>query len=426
MAVPVDSRPEAAFAASMRALLDAGRPREAERIVRAALRDRPDDPGMLGWLSVCLRDQDRYGEAIAAATAAIAVERRMADLWLSLAMALRSAGRVREAVDAFRTCLALSPENAPAAAYQLGQALLSLGQWSEGWRLYEARRKMDNRNLVRLAIDPWSGEPPGRYVLVLRTDQGMGDALQFARFAGHLRQSGYPVFLWTREKLAPILRCVAGIGRVHGGPEIKVEGPPVKWAPLMSVPAMLGTTPETVPPAPYIAIPAPRVAAWRDRIGARGFRVGLCWQGSVTNENDRRRSLPLAALAPLAEIPGVRLVSLQKRPGAAQIGTVPFADRIEIVEDQAETGGDALLDTAAIIMNLDLVITVDTMTAHLAGALGRKVWTMLCFAPDWRWMLERTDTPWYPTMRLFRQEAPGDWHAVVAAVAARLRAELGA
>jgi ADP-heptose:LPS heptosyltransferase len=196
----------------------------------------------------------------------------------------------------------------------------------------------------------------------------------------------------------------------------------VKWSPLMSIPAIVGTTPtRNIPPAPYMRAEPERTARWAERLGPDGFKIGIVWQGNPSHARDRTRSLPLAAFAPLADTAGLRLISLQKGFGAEQIATVPFRDRIEALVDSADVTAGALLDHAALIAGLDLVITVDTMLAHLAGALGRPVWLLLEHLPDWRWLTERPDTPWYPSMRLFRQRIPGAWAPVVQEVVSALR-----
>jgi hypothetical protein len=190
---------------------------------------------------------------------------------------------------------------------------------------------------------------------------------------------------------------------------------------LLSLPHALKTRVDTIPAqVPYLAAEPERVAKWRERLRALpGMRVGLAWQGNPKAEKfvwARGRSLPLAALEPLAQLPGVSLLSLQKGPGSEQLAQVPFADRIVDLDTDLDPGADAFLDTAAVMASLDLVVSCDTSIVHLAGALGRPVWTALSLSPEWRWLLERNDSPWYPTMRLFRQSTEGDWGAVVTAI----------
>jgi hypothetical protein len=174
---------------------------------------------------------------------------------------------------------------------------------------------------------------------------------------------------------------------------------------------------------PLRSTPQPEhIADWKARLGPQGLRIGIAWQGNRENWLDTGRSIPLSAFAPIAGIPGVRLISLQKRPGAEQIDQVPFGDRIERVMDESDKSADALLETAAVIANLDLVVTSDSMIAHLAGALGRPTYVALRRVPDWRWFLDRDDSPFYPSARLFRQRIEGDWTPVFAQIADAIRA----
>jgi ADP-heptose:LPS heptosyltransferase len=180
---------------------------------------------------------------------------------------------------------------------------------------------------------------------------------------------------------------------------------PFRWVPLMSLPRALHLTPNAIPEQePYLSVDSNRIASWAERLGRSGFKVGIAWQTAR-----RDKSVPLINFAPLAEIEGVRLISVQKQPGSAQIGQVSFANRIECPTDATDTGAEALLDTAAIMMNLDLVVSVDTMAVHLAGALGRPVFVALRRVADWRWLTDREDSPFYPSTRLFRQPVHGDW-----------------
>ena len=198
-----------------------------------------------------------------------------------------------------------------------------------------------------------------------------------------------------------------------------------RWLPMMSLPFVLGTTPDTVPArVPYLAADPQRIAGWRERLGGEGFKIGITWQGSTDFRLDRSRSLPLAAFAPLAQIDGVRLVSLQKGLGEEQIATVAFRDRIETLGERFDEDGGAFADSAAAMMSLDLVVCPNTSIAHLAGALGRDVFLALPRAGDWRWLIGRDDSPWYPTFRLFRQTTSGDWSDVIARMADAIRERL--
>jgi hypothetical protein len=230
-------------------------------------------------------------------------------------------------------------------------------------------------------------------------------------------RSAARVLLHCPERLHALLGSVAGIDELLAGPVSR----PFDYAlPLLSAPAVFGTTLSSIPAdVPYLAADAERVAHWRCELadGAK-FKIGITWQGNPAYEDDARRSVPLAEFAPLADCAGVRLFSLQKEHGLEALAAL--AQRLRIVDlgPRLDEGGDAFVDTAAVMRNVDLVVTSDTATAHLAGALGVPVWLLLPDLPDWRWLLERDDSPWYPTMRLFRQTARGDWADVLSRVAA--------
>jgi hypothetical protein len=182
---------------------------------------------------------------------------------------------------------------------------------------------------------------------------------------------------------------------------------------LLELPRLLNTAQESVPAdIPYLLAESDRVEQWKERIGGRGLRIGIAWQGNPSTVLDKGRSLPLTAFSKIADVQGSRLISMQKDHGLEQLQDLPAGMAVEVLGDDFDAGGDAFIDTAAVMMSLDLVITSDTSIAHLAGALGRPVWIALKFCPDWRWMLERGDSPWYPTMRLFRQTIAGDWDGV--------------
>jgi hypothetical protein len=267
----------------------------------------------------------------------------------------------------------------------------------------------------------WQGEPPAGEPLLIRGEEGLGDQIQFCRYVPHLADLGHRVVVWPDAKLRLLLAAVRGVAKVVADEGEIARLGPFRWVNLLSLPHILRTTPETIPPtAPYLAVDPARVAAWRKRLGS-GFKVGIHWQGNPRMVQDRIRSMPLAAFQPLADIAHLRLISLQKQPGSHQIAEVGFRDRIETPLDDSDIGAEAMLDTAALLMNLDLIVTSDSMIPHLAGALGRPVFLATMHVPDWRWQLRGEDSPWYPTVRLFRQPAPGDWADVFRRIAASAR-----
>jgi len=256
---------------------------------------------------------------------------------------------------------------------------------------------------------------------VLFTEQGRGDVVQFARVATVLADKGYRVAIAIQPAYASMLEGVTGIERIITDTSVLPALGPQRWRTLMSVPCVLGITPDTLPATvPYLGPGTQHIAAWGERLGP-GFKVGISWQGSPTFVHDKGRSIPLSAFAPLAGIPGIRLISLQKRPGAEQLASASFGTRIETPLNASDVSDQAFSDTSAVIANLDLIVASDSMIAHLAGALGRPTFVALRQIPDWRWLLGRDDCPWYPTARLFRQTTDGDWQPVFTQIAAAVR-----
>jgi hypothetical protein len=273
---------------------------------------------------------------------------------------------------------------------------------------------------------PWDGSPLDGRTILVHAEQGLGDTMQFLRYVPLVRRRGGRVILVCQPPLMRLLSRVPGIERLVAWgeplPEYDVQ------VPLMSLPGLFGTTLETVPAeVPYLDAEPALVEAWRHRLGSyAGFQVGIVWQGNPRFRFDRLRSIPLAQFAPLARVPGVHLLSLQKGPGRDQLAALPGSFPVTDLGHQLDETTGAFLDTAAVMKNLDLVITSDTVAAHLAGALGVPVWVALHDVPDWRWLLDREDSPWYPTMRLFRQTRPGQWEEVFERIAAALHRRLAA
>jgi glycosyltransferase involved in cell wall biosynthesis len=294
------------------------------------------------------------------------------------------------------------------------------GDLAKGFEEYEWRWRTSDMAKSKLDVPQpeWDGSPLDGRIIFLYAEQGLGDTLQFARYAPMVAERGGRVILECQSEIASLLRGLAGVEQVVVRGE---QRPPFDvHASLLSLPHLLGTTLETVPAEiPYLTVDPARVAAWGEYLDAEaeaGLRVGLVWGGNPDHKADRRRSISLDALAPLAQVPGVHFFALQKGPAAVQADTPPEGLKLT---NLGPLLGD-FVDTAAVLEHLDLVITVDTSVAHLAGALGRPFWGLLAVAPDWRWLLEREDSPWYPTARLFRQESFGDWSAVVERVAKSL------
>jgi hypothetical protein len=330
--------------------------------------------------------------------------------------------RVQESLSHYAQALAVRPDH-PEAHYFAGMTHLCLGEWEEGWKQFEWRWWTESFGGRGRSGGPkaWRGEEPiaGR-TLLLTGEQGLGDTLHFVRYAPLVARRGARVILRVQPTLVPLLAGMHGVDRV-----VPTEAPTPEYdlrCPLMSLPLIFGTTLENVPAdVPYLAAAPDRLERWRRRLGRKtGPRIGLVWSGNHGHRDDRNRSAPLERLLRLTSLPGREVLSLQKE--------LRDADRAALAASGMRCFGDELedfSDTGALVSLLDLVITVDTAVAHLAGALGRPVWILLPFAGDWRWMLDREDSPWYPTARLFRQGAPGAWEELAERVVEALDEQPG-
>lgn len=338
----------------------------------------------------------------------------------------RRQGQNREAIACYRQALKRRPDW-PEAHISLGHTLLLEGDFAAGWEEMEWRWRLPGVSLQPFEQPLWAGEPlEGRRIL-LWAEQGFGDTIQFVRFAADLKRRGASVLLECQPALARLMRSAPGVDEVipFGAslPEFDVH------APLQRLPYILRTTLETIPArVPYLRPEPARVELWRKRLAAYpGMKIGLVWSGDPRQVSNRRRSVAPELLAPLASIRGVSWLGLQKEgtkagtDGVFPEGATPSVPICELAAELTD-----FAETAAALEALDLLITVDTAVAHLAGALGRPVWTLLSRPTDYRWLMEREDSPWYPTMRLWRQARAGDWAPVVARVARRLRELVGA
>ena len=429
----------------------AGRLEQAEALYRDILRARPDHPDTLHGLGILAAQTGNTDQALGLLSKAVSLKPDDARMHNDLGSALGQAGNSQAAMERFQRAVGLDGDFALAhynlanafrnlgrlddalASYgravdleadnaefhwNLSLCLLQAGDFRRGWEEYEWRWTCaDFPTPQRTYPQPlWRGEDLGGKTIFLHPEQGLGDTLQFMGF----------VPLVARRAERVVLECPPELARLAG----TLEGPQTLVAPgeapgnfdvhcpLVSLPLALGTTLETLPcPVPYLAAPGDLVDQWAERLrDLPGPKIGLVWSGNPRNRNNRFRKIDFAALAPLLRTPGVSFVSLQVGGEA---------------ENSADLAGNGILDlaphlhdfaeTAAAMANLDLIITTDTATPHLAGALGRPVWTLLHDAPDWRWFLNRDDCPWYPTMRLFRQEKPGEWNPVIERITAELQ-----
>ena len=409
---PLASDTLLAAAQSLRgtALNALGQPEKAVAAFTLALAVKPDDAEAQLNCGNAFAELDEAVQAEHHIRRAIMCNPMMAEAHASLGHLLASLGRLPEAIGANETAIALQPDFA-AAHWNQGVAYLLGGQMEAGWRKYEWRKRRFPASFANPPGPQWSGEGlTGRTILVV-AEQGFGDAIQFARYLPLLVQRGAEVVLQCASPMVPLLGAVPGVTAISRGQLPAYDC----WVDQMSLPLKFGTTLSTVPSsAGYLRADPARAARWERRL-PNGLRVALVWAGNPRHTNDRRRSVPAAVLAPIVTAGRDSLVSLQEGPRARDMAKLfGVTDHSGRLTDWAET--------AAAVSAMDLVITVDTAMAHLAGALGIPVWLMLPHAPDWRWMLGRDDTPWYAGMRLFRQDRPGDWPGVIKRVAVELAA----
>jgi tetratricopeptide (TPR) repeat protein len=397
-----------------------GRHGEAEASLRRSLELRPDYPSALNNLALARGVSGDHHEAIALFDRALAIDPKFAEGHNNLGASLMAVGRYQEAAQSFARAAEVKPDYA-GAHMNLGIARLTLGDFAGGWPEYAWRWKVAEFPSPKRDFKPprWAGEPLAGRTILLHAEQGVGDAIQFIRYAPLVAACGGQVILEVPPEMLGLMRGFDPRFAV-----VPRRGPLPPFAlhcPLLSVPEVLGTTMDTIPAqVPYLTADAALRAAWRERLAALpGRKIGFAWAGNPKHKKDALRSVGAEQFAPLLEVPGASWVSLQVGAKAKQLTSLPAAR----VFDAAPQLQD-FADTAALIAELDLVISVDTAIVHLAGALAKPVWVLTPFCPDWRWLLARSDSPWYPTLRLFRQSAPEDWPPVFAALVEALRAEV--
>jgi tetratricopeptide (TPR) repeat protein len=391
---------------------------EAVEAHRQATAAKPDFAEAYSNLGNALHALRRYDEAIAAFHRALEIKPAYADALANLGTTLMHSGNFEDGAATLRHAIALSPHHANAHS-SLGLVLLSRGEFAEGWDEYEWRLRSSERTGPRFPQRPWQGESLAGRHLYVQAEQGFGDTLHFARYIPLLAARAGAVTMRVHQQLVTLLReSLPGIAILGD------RGDPAPYdceTALLSIARLFKTRLETIPgDVPYLRAPAETAQRWQKRLAARaGLKVGLCWAGNPEHSNDARRSIDLPVLASLFTVPGTSFVSLQFGKRAADLkklkpGKAP-------IDDLSPNFGD-FEETAGAIMALDLVITVDTSVAHLAGALGKPTWVLLPWVADWRWMIEREDNPWYPTMRLFRQRRDQSWAEVIARMAEELTA----
>ena len=432
------------------ALLGLGRRDEALAALRQALQLKPDYVEAQNNLGNVLKEQDRLEEAGAAFRRALEIKPDYAPAHHNLGNLLGDQGHFESAIAEYRRALDLEP-NYPEACNNLGRTLVELrrfdearaalaralalrpnyamakfnaaflsllhGDFERGWPWYEARWEVSTAKKPPYSQPVWNGEPLDGKRILIYAEQGFGDAIHFVRYAAMVVARGGEVIVGCQPALERLFRNAVGVKSIITGVNDPVEFD--VQIPMLSLPMTFQTRHESIPrEIPYLFADPAQAECWRKRIGERRslLRVGLAWSGDSQHRRNRKRSIALQMLQPLWRLEGIEFFSLQLGPGAAQLTefpTAPIVDHTSLIADFA--------DTAALMTQLDLIISVDTAVAHLAGALGCSVWTLLSFVPDWRWGLEGEETPWYPTMRLFRQPALSDWDSVIQ----RVEVELG-
>jgi Flp pilus assembly protein TadD len=434
-------------------LFDAGTYATAESRFREALALSPGRPSVLTNLANTLLRQRKHTEALATAEAvmntaapteqtlliaasahyelghieeALTLLDRLAalvpgnaDVWVGRGSAFLGMGRFDEAREAFDRLAEIDP---PQGHHQLAMLKLKFGYSAAAWAEHEWRLQRPDAQpaAVQRAAPAWHGGDVRGARMLLFHEQGHGDTLQFVRYAAVVAALGAKVTLLVQTAVRRL------IAESFPNTEVIDVLPPDRRfdvrAPLMSLPYLLDlTTEHTIPRGAYLAANPAEADRWRARIGSSGLKIGIAWQGNTAYPSDRQRSIPLRAFAPLADVPGVRLISLQAQGGLDQLDDLPPEMTVERLGPEIESNPDGFRQLAAAMACVDVIVTSDSAPAHLAGALGRPTRVALRWMPDWRWQLERTDSPWYPTMRLVRQKNRGDWAGVFAEIADELR-----
>ncbi|MBU0995463.1 MAG: tetratricopeptide repeat protein [Proteobacteria bacterium] len=390
-----------------------GRFETAEGMYRKALHHAPDYARAYNNLASTVEQQNGPTDAVIENyLQAIRLRPDFIEAYYNLGVVFLATGCVDEAIDKFKQALDIQPDYA-LAKVKLSEVLLLKGNYAAGWNGYHARLNLPGWDRIYPHVHEkpmWDGSSFHGKRLLIHGEQGFGDTIQFIRYLPMVKSLGGTVIFETRKPILGLFNHFPGIDELrervaedirHFAFDLYIH--------TLSLPGIFNTTLETIPSQiPYIYPDLQKVDGWKDHLKKDGFKVGLVWAGSPEHKNDRNRSCALTHFLPLADIPGVYFYGLQKGDAASQIKTVEGRMPVINIGDDFKD----FTDTAGAIANLDLVISVDTAMVHLAGAMGKRIWTLIPYAPDWRWMLNRIDTPWYPTMKLFRQPTPGDWDSV--------------
>jgi tetratricopeptide (TPR) repeat protein len=397
-------------------LMEKGQIDEAIGYYRKALQLNPNSAEAHNNLGFSLLEKGRPDEALSHFRKAVSINPEFSQAYYNLALYHQDRNMPDEAVLYYEKAIRHRPDYVD-AHWNMACALLLSGNFERGWKEYEWRWKLKKHRGYRISRPQWDGSDISGRTILLHAEQAFGDTIQFVRYAPLVEQRGAKVIVQAPKELGRLIGNVSGAAQVvaDGGqlPEFDLH------CPLLSLPLVFGTTLHSVPAqVPYIYVDPSLYLKWRERLRCDSSRlkIGLVWTGRINVERERRRSCSLDLFKGLMQFENTTFYSLQKGNGTGQVK--PGTKDIKLVDYTKDL--DDFLDTAALAANLDLIISVDTAVAHLAGAIGKPVWTLLPFVPDWRWMLDREDSPWYPTMRLFRQPSPGNWEAAICDVAREL------
>ncbi len=402
------------------ALAELARHEEAIATFDRALVANPRDVGAHFNRGRALLDLGRLEESLETYRRALAIDHRQVQVLINLGVVAEQLGRIDDALGAYRAAIEVEPQHAE-AHLNYALALLSLGQYEAGWREYEWRRRAKSPTGERSKLGPneWDGAPLIGQRILVYAEQGFGDTIQFLRYLPMLQGRGAGVIFECQKPLRRLIsRAISIDSIIARGDALPAHDVHVS---LLSLPLLFGTQSDSIPaPVRYMTADPVDVEVRRQQLSQLGpRRIGAAWQGNPTHKADKRRSIPLSMLSRAIRNSDAALVSVQVGPGRDQIADVSFAERP--FDPFATLPANDFGATAAVIANLDLVITADTAVAHLAAAMGRPTWVLLPYAADWRWLRDREDSPWYPTMRLFRQRRTGDWTDVFARLGEALR-----
>ena len=403
-------------------LNDMGRSEEGETAFKKAMVCDPAYEWAYLNFAPCLLDLAAQEASLKACHRAIALNPKSHMGWYNLAASYKTFNRLDDSIAAFRKSIELRPDFAE-AHFALGQMLLTRGDFLEGWKEYDWRWKLAEYGWMRnihgeFTAPRWTGEPLAGKTILIFAEQGLGDAIQYVRYVPRVQALGAKVVLAVHPPLKPLFAQLAGVEIVSLD---QVPLPPYDYqCPLLTLPMVFKTDVNSIPGnVPYLVADPAKAGRWRARITGKGLRVGVVWAGNPTQKGDRWRSPGLKAVSPIFSVPGVDFVALQMGPGRNDLADNPLPSN---VQDLGPEIGD-FSDTAAIMAGLDVMISSCTAPLHLAGALGVKTWAMIPFAPHLLWQLERTDSPWYPSLRIYRQDRPGtDWSSTIG----RMKADLAA